>query len=128
MALIISNAYLSQSQMTDNAQYIADYLINKGWTRNAIAGILGNMQRESTLNPGLFTATCQADMAWCSGHRQRVTHHGRMPGDIPGVTITAIQRHILMGSWNVFCGKWQTTSNGSPLPLLISRFLRLQNL
>ena len=30
MALIISNAYLSQSQMTDNAQYIADYLINKG--------------------------------------------------------------------------------------------------
>ena len=78
-------------------------------------------------NP-LFTATCQADMAWCSGHRQRVTHHGRMPGDIPGVTITAIQRHILMGSWNAFCGKWQTTSNGSPLPLLISRFLRLQNL
>ena len=84
----------------------------------------------STLDYGnpLFTAICQVDMAWCSGHRQRVTHHGRMPGDIPGVTITAIQRHILMGSWNVFCGKWQTTSNGSPLPLLISRFLRLQDL
>ena len=53
MALIISNAYLSQPQMTDNAQYIADYLYARGWTQNAIAGILGNMQRESTMNPGL---------------------------------------------------------------------------
>ena len=63
MALIISNAYLSQSQMTDNAQYIADYLINKGWTRNAIAGILGNMQRESTLNPGLWESLIYGNMS-----------------------------------------------------------------
>ena len=47
MTLIISNMYLERSQMTDNAQYIADYLIGNGWTQNAVAGILGNMEQES---------------------------------------------------------------------------------
>ena len=54
MTLIISNIYLERSQMTDNAQYIADYLIGNGWTQNAVAGILGNMEQESTMNPGLW--------------------------------------------------------------------------
>lgn len=63
MALIISNAYLSQSQMRDNAQYIADYLFARGWTRNAIAGILGNMQRESTMNPGLWESLSYGNMS-----------------------------------------------------------------
>ena len=54
MALTVSNAYLTQSQMDGNAQHIADFLTEKGWTRNAIAGMLGNMQRESNINPGLW--------------------------------------------------------------------------
>ena len=63
MALIISNAYLSQPQMKDNAQYIADYLNARGWTQNAIAGILGNMQRESTMNPGLWESLIYGNMS-----------------------------------------------------------------
>ena len=63
MSLIISNAYLSQPQMTDNAQYIADYLFARGWTQNAIAGILGNMQRESTMNPGLWESLIYGNMS-----------------------------------------------------------------
>lgn len=63
MALIISNAYLSQSQMSDNAQYIADYLTDRGWTQNAIAGMLGNMQRESTMNPGLWESLAYGNMS-----------------------------------------------------------------
>ena len=43
---------LNQSQMEVNAQYITKYLIDKGWTKNAIAGMLGNLQVESALNPG----------------------------------------------------------------------------
>ena len=35
MALLISNMYLERGQMTDNAQYIADYLTGNGWTQNA---------------------------------------------------------------------------------------------
>lgn len=49
-----SNSYLSTSQMKVNAQYILDYLINEGWTKEAICGMLGNMQRESTINPGIW--------------------------------------------------------------------------
>ena len=54
MAIHSGNYYLSLDQMTDNAQYILDYLLNKGWTKNAICGMLGNMQRESTINPGIW--------------------------------------------------------------------------
>lgn len=51
---INSNAFLSLDQMLNNALYIARYLYNHGWTLNAISGILGNMQTESTMNPGIW--------------------------------------------------------------------------
>lgn len=40
--------------MTDNAQYILDYLVLRGWSKNAVCGMLGNMQTESTINPGVW--------------------------------------------------------------------------
>lgn len=43
---------LTETQMDLNATYIATYLMSMGWTQNAVAAILGNMQAESTLNPG----------------------------------------------------------------------------
>lgn len=43
---------LTSSQMQINAKYIFRFLISKGWSRNAICGMLGNMQAESSLNPG----------------------------------------------------------------------------
>jgi hypothetical protein len=49
-----SNSYLDQSQMTVNAQYILDYLVGQGWTKNSVCGMLGNMQTESTINPGIW--------------------------------------------------------------------------
>lgn len=49
-----SNSYLNTKQMTVNAQYILNYLRNKGWTKNAVCGMLGNMQTESTINPGIW--------------------------------------------------------------------------
>lgn len=54
MLIYSGNYYLSTEQMTVNAQYILDYLLNEGWTKNAICGMLGNMQRESTINPGIW--------------------------------------------------------------------------
>lgn len=54
MAVHSGNYYLSLSQMTDNAQYILNYLMGKGWTKNAVCGMLGNMQRESTINPAIW--------------------------------------------------------------------------
>lgn len=43
---------LNKTQMEHNATYIKNYLTNQGWTLNAICGILGNMQSESSINPG----------------------------------------------------------------------------
>lgn len=54
MAWVSKNAFLSTSEMQNNADIIYSTLINKGWTKNAIAGMLGNMQSESTINPGIW--------------------------------------------------------------------------
>lgn len=46
------NMVLSQSQMQENAIYIYDYMATKyNWTLNAVAGMLGNLESESTMNP-----------------------------------------------------------------------------
>ena len=54
MAWIKGNRYLSAAEMQNNALIIKAYLAAKGWSLNAIAGLLGNMQSESTINPGLW--------------------------------------------------------------------------
>ena len=51
MSWTISNNYLSESQMQGNALEVYKYFAGKGWTLNAIGGILGNMEKESTLTP-----------------------------------------------------------------------------
>jgi len=45
------SAPLTMAQMKVNAQYILDYLTSRGWTKNSVCGMLGNMQSESTINP-----------------------------------------------------------------------------
>ena len=54
MGWTISNNYLSESQMQGNALEVYKYFSSKGWTLNAISGILGNMEKESNINPGLW--------------------------------------------------------------------------
>jgi hypothetical protein len=46
-----SSNSLTMEQMKVNALYIWSALSNAGWTLNAVAGILGNMQSESAINP-----------------------------------------------------------------------------
>lgn len=55
------NAYLTKEEMTVNAQYILDYLTNRGWTENAVCGMLGNMETESTINPGIWQSLDQGN-------------------------------------------------------------------
>ena len=43
---------LNQEQMSVNAHYIFSYLNNEGWSINAISALLGNLQVESSINPG----------------------------------------------------------------------------
>ena len=56
MATYSSNSYLSEygTKMTANAKYIFNFFSEKGWTKNSICAMLGNIQRESTINPGIW--------------------------------------------------------------------------
>lgn len=54
MAWIGGNYYLSQAEMEGNAREIETYARSHGWTKNATAAILGNMQAESGINPGIW--------------------------------------------------------------------------
>ena len=46
--------YQPEQVQIDNMNKVYDYFIALGWTPNAIAGMLGNMMVESTVNPWLF--------------------------------------------------------------------------
>ena len=51
---ISKNAWLTEAEMQTNAVYIYQYLNARGWSLNAIAGMLGNMEVESKINPGIW--------------------------------------------------------------------------
>ena len=51
---ICSDQYLPQSYRDVNANLIWQYFHALGWTREAVAGILGNMDVESSVNPALI--------------------------------------------------------------------------
>lgn len=59
---IIKNDYLSMAEMTINAQIIMDYFIDKGWSKQAISGMLGNMQSESSINSGIWESLNEGNM------------------------------------------------------------------
>lgn len=46
--------YLGIPHMQENAKRFYQFFVNNGWTRKAIAAALGNIQVESTINPGLW--------------------------------------------------------------------------
>lgn len=50
----ILNERLTQEQKENNAAEIWNILGTRGWTVNAVAGILGDMQAESTINPNVW--------------------------------------------------------------------------
>ena len=61
--IISSNQYLTIEEMTPNAKYIYDKLRVAGWTPNAICGLLGNTQTESTNNFGLWESLDEGNMS-----------------------------------------------------------------
>lgn len=60
---INSNSFLTLDQMYNNALYIASFFLRNGWTLEAIAGILGNMQTESNMNPGIWESLDEGNTA-----------------------------------------------------------------
>lgn len=48
------NAELTQEQQETNATWIYAYFAARGWSLNAICGMLGNFEAECTINPNVF--------------------------------------------------------------------------
>lgn len=46
--------WLTQKEQLKNAQLVADYFLESGWSVNAICSLLGNMKHESSINPNIF--------------------------------------------------------------------------
>lgn len=63
MSWISGNRYLSLSEMKNNARIVRDYLRSRGWTLNAVSGLLGNMEVESTINPGIWQSLNEGNMS-----------------------------------------------------------------
>lgn len=93
MGIISSNAYLTVEQMTGNAQYILDYLCARGWSKNGVCGMLGNMQAESTINPGIWQSLQEGRydlgfglVQWtpATNYTNWAAAHGYAIGDING--------------------------------------------
>ena len=45
---------MDQEKINSNAEYIYSYLRDKGWSKEAICGLLGNMDQESGINPDVW--------------------------------------------------------------------------
>lgn len=54
MPIISGNFFLNSEQMQNNAKILWSAMQALGWSDWAIAAILGNMQTESSLNPGIW--------------------------------------------------------------------------
>lgn len=54
MTWIVSNAYLSEAQMQNNAKELYSFVASRGGSVNVAAALCGNAQQESTLNPGVW--------------------------------------------------------------------------
>lgn len=54
MPWIGGNRYLSLDETYNNATIISDFFRSSGWSRNAVAAMLGNMRAESGCNPGVW--------------------------------------------------------------------------
>ena len=46
--------WLSESDALKNAQIVATHLTKKGWSKEAISALLGNMRKESSVNPNMY--------------------------------------------------------------------------
>lgn len=51
---ISKNAYLTRSEMQHNAKLVWQFFGSRGWSLNAVCAMLGNMETESTINPGIW--------------------------------------------------------------------------
>lgn len=132
LEVISANRYLSQSEMEINARYIWQFFGKRGWTLNAVAGMLGNIQAESTVNPGLWQNMAvnrgpAFGLTQWDPFRKIITwqqEHGYEIGDIDG-QLLKIQDELEMDGkgWVEGRSQWIATSRaGADLKMSFKEF------
>lgn len=72
------NSYgITRAEMEPNVQYIWQYLGSKGWTKNAVAALVGNMEQESKMSPCVWEGVPQDCVTIDSSGKQTLTDKGK---------------------------------------------------
>lgn len=118
------NRFLTQTEMEVNAQYIYAFLTAEGWTKNAICGMLGNMQSESSINPAIWEGLDDSDPSNGFGLVQwtpstKYTNWAIANSLIPESMDANLQRILYEVSNGL---QWGNDSDGNPPPYSFSEF------
>lgn len=104
---ISSNEYLSASEMQNNAYCFYSYMFTSA-TLSAIAGMLGNIQRESTINPGVWQNLDEGNynmgfglVQWtpATNYTEWATANGYDIGDGDGQCQWLLTQTVSSGQW-----------------------------
>lgn len=120
MEYITGNRWLNQEEMEINAAYVWNYLQPRGWTINAVAGMLGNMQSESHINPGIWQGLDEGNLTggygivqWTPATKFLNWCDAQIPARNP-TTMNANLDRILYEVENDI--QWGNDSQGNPPP------------
>lgn len=88
--LCTKNSYgITVEEMKPNAQYVWQYFSARGWTINAVAGLLGNLQVESKMSPAVWESVISGAIINSTTNKQTLNmtaintyynNNGRYPG------------------------------------------------
>ena len=110
-----SNTSLSPDEQKVNAAYIYRWLMEHGWAFNAICGMLGNFQRESTINPGRWQGGVRKDskgfglVQWTPSTKFRDWAKSR------GLNENSLDAQLERIEWELANGKQWITKSSYPL-------------
>lgn len=107
---------ITTSQMEVNALYVYSFLTDKGWTPEAIAGVLGNMENEGGLNPGrwenddiTYTSGGCGLVGWTPGSRHTSWCADR------GMDWTTMDANLTHLNWEIHDGDDYYATSGYPM-------------
>lgn len=132
---------LSRSEMEVNVKYIYSYLLSKGWTIQSISALCGNLQAESSINPGRWQSDNVGSTSngyglvqwtpatkyfeWCSANG--ITDYSEMDSNLKRILYELENniQWIATNSYN-FSFKEFSTSTDSPSNLAVAFLLNYE--
>ena len=109
------------SHMIENARKIYNYFTGKGWSLSAIAGMLGNIQVESTFSPALIQST----------NRWRLPNNASSLSDVPNsVMLNFYDSYYGLsgGGFGIGLVQWDGYTSTSPAGQKLVSFAERYNL